>query len=119
LAMHCPSVEGQFQCLPTARATMVDFLKEMHAPSTMIEYQEAAGSTSALWIEPEKLAQIEAPLVDEGDVPPPPPPRRRPPPYYGPYPPPPPPGLVPPGWYMTPIGPVPCLPRLLGMTFCI
>jgi hypothetical protein len=50
-----------------------------------------------------------------------PPPRRHPRPRYREYPPygPPPPGYTPTGWYLTPIGPVPCLPQLVGLPFCI
>jgi hypothetical protein len=123
LAMHCPTFPGELQCYAPARQTMIAYLREMGAPAAVIDLQEAAGSTSVLYVEPEKLAQIEPPPPNEGPYvdaygadrqPPPRRLRRPPPPYYGP-----PPGFVPPGWYMTPLGPVPCLPALVGLPFCI
>jgi hypothetical protein len=136
IAMHCP-IRNQFQCQPDTRADMVAYLKEMGAPNVMIQYQEAAGSTSALYIEPEKLAEVpevvptpkgRPTVVADGrdyveppdeDYPPPPPRRHPPPRYYGPpvYGP-------PPGWIFIPSEQraMPCLPTLLTfgvLRFCI
>jgi hypothetical protein len=121
IAMHCATTIGTpYQCDQAGRERMVAFLKEMHAPSVMISYQLAAGSTSELWIEPEKLAQVEPPPVEEPqwqDEPP--PVRRQPPPYpYGPprYAPPPP---VAPGFIELPGGRIaPCALMIIGVPIC-
>jgi len=62
LATHCPISGGDpFQCVPSTRQKMVDFLKEMGAPEAVIELQQAAGSTSVsgstsvLWVPAEFL----------------------------------------------------------------
>jgi len=56
LATHCPISGGDpFQCVPSTRQKMVDFLKEMGAPEAVIELQEAAGSTSVLPVPEEFL----------------------------------------------------------------
>jgi len=55
LATHCPTLRGEFQCLPSTRQLVVDFLKEMDAPEAVIELQQAAGSTSILWVPEEFL----------------------------------------------------------------
>jgi len=125
LAMHCPTFPGQLQCYAPTRQVMVDYLKEMGAPKTVIELQEAAGSTSSLWVEPAQLlTEAAQPIADEGPPPeedyPPPPPRRRPPPRYnGPAP-----YAPPPGWIVIPSEQraMPCLPTLLTfgvLRFCI
>jgi len=116
VAMHCP-IAGELQCLPSARASMIAYLREMNAPSVMVQYQEAAGSTSALYVEPEKLAQMEPPPNEEPyDAPP--RPRRyvRPPAYHGPaYPPP-----LAPGFIELPGGRiVPCALMWVGLPICI
>jgi hypothetical protein len=124
LAMHCPTFPGELQCHAPTRQVMVNYLKEMGAPAAVIELQEAAGSTSSLWVEPAQLlTEAAQPVADEGpppeeDYPPSPPRRRRPPPrYYGPP-------AVPPGFLVDPYGQrlVPCLPMLLSLgvlRFCI
>jgi len=124
LAMHCPTFPGELQCYAPTRQVMVDYLKEMGAPTAVIELQEAAGSTSPLWAERAQLAADEgvAPVEDDEGAAPlhdePPPPRRRPryhePPVYGP----------PPGWIFIPSEQraMPCLPMLLTfgvLRFCI
>jgi hypothetical protein len=116
VAMHCPiQSQSQPQCVPAVRAEMIGYLKEMRAPAAMIEYQEAAGSTSALFIESEKL--VTADYVEPDEPPPPPPPRHPRPRYYGPPPYPPPP---PPGWLVTPSGQLmPCALTLVGLPICI
>jgi len=124
LAMHCPTFPGQLQCYAPTRQVMVDYLKEMGAPKTVIELQEAAGSTSSLWVEPAQLlTEAAQPIADEGPPPeedyPPPPPRRRPPPRYNG-----PPYAPPPGWIVIPSEQraMPCLPTLLTfgvLRFCI
>src|SRR5262249_54738805 len=56
LATHCPvSGLAVFQCIPSTRQKMVDFLKEMGAPEAVIELQQAAGSTSVLYVPAEFL----------------------------------------------------------------
>jgi len=120
LAMHCPTFPGELQCYAPTRQVMVGFLKEMRAPAGVIELQEAAGSTSPLWVERAQLAADEGVAPVEDDEPPPPPQRRPPPPrYYGPpvYGP-------PPGWIFIPSEQraMPCLPTLLTLgvlRFCI
>jgi len=101
---------------------MVDYLKEMGAPKTVIELQEAAGSTSSLWVEPAQLlTEAAQPVADEGPPPEedyPPPPRRRPLPRYY-EPPPPPPGTI---FIPAERRVMPCLPTLLSLgllRFCI
>jgi hypothetical protein len=47
LAMHCPTFPGQLQCYAPARAAMIDYLREMDAPTAVIEMQEAAGTPSS------------------------------------------------------------------------
>src|SRR5262245_20822458 len=69
--------------------------------SRRVEYQQAAGSSSVLYVEPEKLL-----VADEGVIEEPPPPPRR-------LPPPPPP---PPGWLYGPDGRlIPCALGLFGI----
>jgi len=55
LATHCPAPPGTFQCSAPTRQLVIDFLKEMGAPEAVIELQEAAGSTSILWVPEEFL----------------------------------------------------------------
>jgi hypothetical protein len=110
LAMHCAVAAAvPYQCDQAARVRMVAYLAEMHAPSVMLEYQQAAGSSSVLYVEPEKLLVADEGVIEE----PPPPPRRLPPPVYRPlYPPPPP----PPGWLYGPDGRlIPCALGLFGI----
>jgi hypothetical protein len=113
VAMHCPiQSQSQPQCMPAVRAEMIDFLREMRAPNAMIEYQQAAGSTSALDVEPEKLVAADYVEPDE----PPPPPRRPRPRYYGPPPPPPPWAYPAAPW---PWHPCPITGPLTGWRVCI
>jgi len=112
LAMHCPTFPGELQCYAPTRQVMMAYLREMGAPPAVIELQEAAGSTSSLWVEPKQLEAAQpvadgaaAPLAhgeaashgyrdDDLDEPAPPPPRRHPRPRYRDYPPAPPPGVL-------------------------
>jgi hypothetical protein len=101
--MHCPTFPGELQCYAPTRQAMIAYLREMGAPAAVIELQEAAGSTSPLWVEPAQLAEDRhltaqpaadandyvAPPEEELTEPPPPPRRPRPREHYG-YPPPPP-----------------------------
>jgi hypothetical protein len=125
LGMHCPTFPGELQCYAPTRQVMIAYLREMGAPKTVIELQEAAGSTSSLWVEPAQLLTAQPVADDEGVAPveddePPPPPRHRPPPrYYGPTP-----YAPPPGWIVIPSEQraMPCLPTLLTfgvLRFCI
>jgi hypothetical protein len=136
LGMHCPTFLGELQCYAPVRRAMIAYLREMGAPTAVIELQEAAGSTSPLWV-PEAALRIERaqllaaqPAADaeggaephandlpEEEQPEPPPPRRRPMSVYGPPPP-------PPGWIVIPgeQRAMPCLPTLLTLgllRFCI
>ena len=85
LAMHCPTFPGELQCYAPTRQAMIAYLREMGAPTAVIELQAAAGSTSPLWVEPAQLLTAQ-PAADANDyaLPPeeehaePPPPRRRP-----------------------------------------
>jgi hypothetical protein len=121
IAMHCATtIAAPYQCDQAGRAQMLAFLKEMHTPRAMIAYQEAAGSTSELWIEPEKLAQIDPPPAEEPwQDEPPAPVRRRPPRYYGPQPYEPPPVYYPPLPITFPWGPCPISMLLSFGTVCI
>jgi len=70
LAMHCPTFPGELQCYAPTRQVMVDYLKEMGAPTAVVELQEAAGSTSSLWVEPAQLlTEAAQPIADEGPRP--------------------------------------------------
>src|SRR5215831_12383257 len=56
LAMHCPTFPGELQCYAPTREAMISYLKEMGAPPAVIELQEAAGSTSELFVPAQLLA---------------------------------------------------------------
>ena len=80
LGTHCATaISAPYQCVPVARERMLTYLKEMHAPAGVIMLQEAAGSTSTLWVERAQLAADEGVVEDDGPGPA---PRRRPPPRY-------------------------------------
>jgi hypothetical protein len=116
LAVHCPITPGTWQCQADGRARMIAYLKEMDAPAGVVAMQEAAGSTSSIFLTAAQLAEP-APVADgrpEDEDLPPPPRRRPPPPVYGP----------PPGWIFIPSEQraMPCLPTLLTaglLRFCI
>jgi len=122
LAMHCPTFPGELQCYAPARQAIVNYLREMSAPAAVIEMQEAAGSTSSIFLTAAQLAEP-VPVADgrpedrdEDLDEPAPPPRRRPPQYLPPPP--------PPGWIFIPSEQraMPCLPTLLTfgvLRFCI
>jgi len=96
---------------------MISYLQEMNAPTGMIEMQEAAGSSSAIFLTAAQLVETRSDAgLDE-----PPPPRRRPsssfPRYY--EPPPPPPGTI---FIPAERRVMPCLPTVLTfgvLRFCI
>jgi len=129
LAMHCPTFPGELQCYAPTRRMMIAYLREMGAPIAVVELQEAAGSTSPLWVEPAQLLTEAAhPVADASDyatppsneeyAPPPPRPRRyvRPPPPYPPYGPPP----VAPGFIELPGGRIaPCALMIIGLPVCL
>jgi hypothetical protein len=128
LAMHCPTFPGELQCYAPARQTMIAYLREMGAPAAVIDLQEAAGSTSPLWV-PAELLTAQPPVADEGPVEEepaePPPPRRHPRPrYHEPWPGGPPTAYPPPVYYpLPPItfpwGPCPISMLLSFGTVCI
>jgi hypothetical protein len=129
LVFHCPKAPSEQSCSEPGRQSMVAYLREMGVSEKLVTLQQAAGLSVGIWAKAEDLAElVPAPVVvaDGRDYVQPPdyydePPRRPRPRYYGEpcYAPPPPYYGPPPGWYQTPLGPVPCLPQLVGLQFCI
>src|SRR5262249_49437394 len=72
LGVHCPIAPGTWQCQADGRARMIAYLKEMGAPCGLVEMQEAAGSTSSIFLTTAQL--VESPVADgspeDEDLPP-------------------------------------------------